>query len=437
MTVSVAPLLSEQTSYHRSLPLTNAAPLVSSSAALRDLASNNPDASRLHHILQCLPSGVILLDSRGMVVEANQVAIAMLGEPLLGQRWLAVITRCFRPRSDDGLEVSLADGRRLKIAISALAPQAGQLSQAGQVIVLTDLTETRELQHRVSHLQRLSTLGKMMATLAHQIRTPLSSALLYAENLNSPKLTTDARTNFQQKLIARLNDLEQQVNDMLLFARSGTAQAVEVLSVQALCDEWVSRSEALLLQHKARLTISLHTPQLQLLGNKNSLVEALLNLLQNSVQAVGHHASIHLEQGTTNNNQLLLRFSDNGPGIAADIQAHIFEPFFSRKAGGTGLGLAVVQAVLHSHQGQVRYLNQAARAGEPQGMDELTGACFELVLPVYALPDTPYTAETAAPASNLSATTALSSLSAGVMNGPVLSNCIRAQEQHSDAFRGA
>lgn len=333
--------------------------------------------ARLQHILHNLPSGVILLDSRGLVAEANPLAVAMLGEPLLGQRWLDVINRCFSPRNDDGLEVSLYDGRRVKIAISALTPEPGQL------IVLTDLTETRVLQNKLNHLQRLSTLGKMMATLAHQIRTPLSSAMLYAQNLQHTHLNNATREQFQQKLVARLQDLEQQVNDMLLFARSGTAQAVSPMTLQALTDELKNRSEALLLQHHAQLNITLLTPEAMLLGNKNSLVEALLNLLQNSLQAIGQGACITLTQQTSHteraNQQLVLRFCDNGPGIAADIQPHIFEPFYSRKAGGSGLGLAVVQAVMHSHQGQVRYVDCSAQATK-------TGACFELTLPVQHCP---------------------------------------------------
>lgn len=333
----------------------------------------------LHHILHCLPSAVILLDSRGTVVEANQVAIAMLGEPLIGQSWLEVINRCFRPRSDDGLEVSLADGRRVKIAISALTPQTGQL------IVLTDLTETRDLQQRLSHLKRLSTLGKMMATLAHQIRTPLSSAMLYAENLSNPKLGEMARGQFQQKLVARLNDLEQQVNDMLLFARSGTAQAVSQLSLQQLCTELSARSEALVLQQQAKLCISLLTPELKLVGNMHSLVEALLNLLQNSLHAATKPACVFIQQLSSKDNQLSLWFSDNGTGIAEDILPHIFEPFFSRKEGGSGLGLAVVQAVFSSHQGQIRYINLAERtqvcANSPITLQVGSGACFQLTLP--------------------------------------------------------
>ncbi|WP_333607806.1 sensor histidine kinase [Arsukibacterium sp.] len=317
---------------------------------------------RLQHILNVLPSGVVLLDQRGRISEANLQACAMLGQPLLGELWLDIINRCFRPRSDDGLEVSLADGRRVKLEISALAPQPGQL------IVMTDLTETRQLQTRLAHLQRLSTLGKMMASLAHQIRTPLSSAMLYAENLANPKLKPGQSSQFQQKLVARLQDLAQQVNDMLLFARSGTAQAVTQFSLLQLFDALQQRCEVLLHQHQAQLKLANDLPEVMLLGNLNSLADALLNLVHNSVQAKPQGAEIILsvkQQG----NQLTVVFSDNGPGIAPEYQQQIFEPFFSRKAQGSGLGLAVVQAVINTHQGSISF------------QPTTTGACFVIQLP--------------------------------------------------------
>ena len=327
------------------------------------------DPSRFEQILRALPSGVIILDAKGVVVEANPVAAAILGEPLLGQRWLTVINRCFQPRSDDGLEVSLKDGRRLHVAISALTP--------GQLIVLTDLTETRALQQRLNHLQRLSTLGKMMATLAHQIRTPLASAMLYAENLSSPQLAAARREQFQQKLVLRLRELEQQVNDMLLFARSGTAQAVQPLGLQQLLTTFTERSEALLSRAQAQLILSAEVTEVTLMANQQSLCEALLNLLQNSLQATAENAQVRLQVSVTAERKVQLLFSDNGPGISAELVPHIFEPFFSRKAGGIGLGLAVVQAVVQSHQGQIRYLLPEQRPADLAG-----GACFEITLPL-------------------------------------------------------
>ena len=325
-------------------------------------------ARRLQHLVNNLPTAVIVLDERGYVAEANPVAISMLGEPLVGQRWLDVIARSFRPRSDDGLEVSLQDGRRVKLAISSLEPEAGQL------IVLTDLTETRQLQSRLAHLQRLSTLGKMMASLAHQIRTPLSSALLYAQNLASPKLNPQSREQFQQKLVARLVDLEQQVNDMLLFARAGREQQVEPLSLQRLLSEVFAGVEALVEQQQSQIQIQLPEPDVQILGNPRSLSGAIQNLIQNSMQVIGQGAVLKLEAhlDSINPRCVMIAVEDNGPGVPEHLQQQIFEPFFTTRSQGTGLGLAVVQAVAHSHNGSIRYRRSA-----------LGGARFELLFPVY------------------------------------------------------
>uniref|UniRef100_A0A486XVN4 histidine kinase n=1 Tax=Rheinheimera sp. BAL341 TaxID=1708203 RepID=A0A486XVN4_9GAMM len=322
-------------------------------------------------ILQALPAAVILLDQRGIVYQANPAALAMLAEPLLGQAWFNVISRCFRPRSDDGLEVSLLDGRRVKLQISPLTSQT-EHCQPGQLIMLTDLTETRQLQSRMAHLQRLSTLGKMMATLAHQIRTPLSAALLYAENLVNPKASAVAQRQFQHKLLSRLQDLAQQVEDMLLFARSGTAQQVTPLTTAELLSALNNSVEVLLQQHHAQLSISCKNPHWRILGNLSALSGALQNLIQNSIQASGEGAKIQLDISACTQHQgvLLLRLSDNGPGVPAALQAQLFEPFVTGRAQGTGLGLAVVQAVANSHHGSVHLVPTTS------------GACFELRLPL-------------------------------------------------------
>ena len=138
-----------------------------------EVSSLRRQASRLENLLQVMPAGVIVIDGKGVVRQANDLAKALLGEPLEEQIWRSIIARSFNPRADDGHEVSLVDGRRVKLSITPLEDEPGQL------IVITDLTETRRLQASVSHMQRLSSLGKMVASLAHQIRTPLSLSLIH------------------------------------------------------------------------------------------------------------------------------------------------------------------------------------------------------------------------------------------------------------------
>ena len=170
-------------------------------------------ASRLQSLLDLLPGGVIVIDGQGVVREANPVALELLGMPLEGTLWREVIARSFAPRRDDGHEISMKDGRRVSIATRSLNGEPGQL------VLLTDMTETRRLQEQLARHERLSALGRMVASLAHQIRTPLSTALLYASHLEQGGLSAEQQQRFAGRLKDRLNELEHQVRDMLVFAR--------------------------------------------------------------------------------------------------------------------------------------------------------------------------------------------------------------------------
>lgn len=334
-----------------------------------ELSDLRKQASWLSHLVDTMPTGVVVLDGKGMVAKANQIAIDMLGEPLEGEKWFYVIQRSFKPHQDDGHEVSLKDGRLIKLDITALAPEPGQL------ILMTDLTETRRLQKRVAHMQRLSALGKMVASLAHQVRTPLSAAMLYAANLGSKRLPEASRDNFQTKLMSRLKDLETQVNDMLLFAKSGEQQVVEQVSMQQLLTEVKTGADAMVALNESELDVSLPEPDIVIVGNKTALANAVQNLIHNSIQVIGSGAKVHLSAATDLQDHDFVRISvsDNGPGIDLSQADKMFEPFFTTKSQGTGLGLAVVSSVINAHQGRVDVSNNAHG-----------GACFSLLLPIRA-----------------------------------------------------
>jgi len=308
-------------------------------------------SNQLEQIIDVMPTGMIMLDGDGIVIKTNKIASLLLDEPILGQAWFDVIRRSFKPRADDWHEVSLKDGRRVKLEITALGDQPGQL------IMITDLTETRLLQDKLGHMQRLSSLGRLVSKLAHQIRTPLSAAMLYGANLKNKKLSSNDRSNFQDKLMSRLQDLEQQVNDMLLFSKSGKQQVVEPLSINELITDSVSGVEALVTQANAKISLSLCDDDCEILGNKRALSGAIENLIHNSLQVIRHDAEITI---TTycQNEYAYISVKDNGQGIDKDLASKIFEPFYTSKAQGTGLGLAVVKSVANAHQGDVRLVSQ-------------------------------------------------------------------------------
>ncbi|MCR4509716.1 ATP-binding protein [Pseudomonas sp. 32.2.56] len=332
-----------------------------SAQRMQELAEKERLAHRLQSLLDLLPGGVIVIDGQGVVREANPVARNLLGQPLVGMLWRQVIARNFAPREDDGHEISLKDGRRLSIATRSLHAEPGQL------VLLTDLTETRRLQDQLSRHERLSALGRMVASLAHQIRTPLSAALLYASHLTEQILPVEQQQRFAGRLKERLHELEHQVRDMLIFAR-GELPLPDRLAPVALFDALRSAAEPHVLGMQVRWQCDSRMGEL--LCNRDTLVGSVLNLIENAIQAGGREArlKIHLYQrGET----LRLCISDNGPGIDSATLARLGEPFFTTKTTGTGLGLAVVKAVARAHRGDVQLRSRPGR-----------GTCAILTLPL-------------------------------------------------------
>ena len=309
----------------------------------QELEEKEQLADRLSTLLNALPAGVVVLDSQGVVTQTNPAAIALLGEPLDGARWVDVIHRCFAPRRDDGHEVSLKDGRRVSIEIRTMENQPGQL------ILLTDLTETRHLQSQLAHAQRLSAMGKMVASLAHQIRTPLSAAILYGGHLSQEDLDEEMRQRCASRLMSRLTHLEQQVRDMLIFAR-GETRLAEELSAAKLVSALASAVEGLKPAPGAAVNVESDiSGDCRLMCNRDALVGACTNLVNNSLEAGATSVAVRVTEET---GELVVRVQDNGPGFESSDAVRLTEAFYTTKSHGTGLGLAVVQAVVKAHQGQ-------------------------------------------------------------------------------------
>ena len=335
---------------------------VVSAQRMQELAEKERLANRLQNLLDLLPGGVIVIDALGIVREANPAACELLGLPLEGELWRHVIARCFAPREDDGHEVSLKDGRRLSIATRSLDAEPGQL------VLLNDLTETRHLQDQLARHERLSSLGRMVASLAHQIRTPLSAALLYASHLTEQALPVETQQRFAGRLKERLHELEHQVRDMLVFARGELPLTDRVTPRQLM-----QSLQAAALTHVQDLPIRWQCDSHvgELLCSRDTLVGAILNLIENAIQASGGHVrlKVHLY---TRENTLRLCVSDSGSGIDDAVLARLGEPFFTTKSTGTGLGLTVVKAVARAHQGELQLRSRLGR-----------GTCAQVSLPLF------------------------------------------------------
>ncbi|WP_405228953.1 sensor histidine kinase [Lentisalinibacter sediminis] len=323
--------------------------------------------NRLALLLESLPGAVIVLDGDGIIVECNNRAVEMLDRPLIGLTWAEVIDREFGTVRDSAGELRLPDGRWLALSRRSLG------TEPGEILLLADVTETRRRQETAERQSRLSSMGEMTARLAHQIRTPLASALLFVSQIEQGATEPALTCRFAGRAIAKLRELEQMINDMVVFAGGGRGTA-EHFPVARLLEDVAEAAvpDAPGDAPAAVVTVVMAEPGLTMSGNRPALAGALTNLVQNALQVAGDTARVELGAARTDAGEIWLTVTDNGPGVDEALRDRIFEPFFTTRRQGTGLGLAVVRSVAGAHGGSVSVENHG------------DGATFLLRLPARA-----------------------------------------------------
>lgn len=314
---------------------------------------------RLASLLDALPGGVVIIDRDGRISESNPQATALLGEPLEGETWADVETR--------GQYVSAGSfeihGRRLSVK-STILEENGET-----VILLSDITFQHTLQDELSRKRRLAALGEMAARLAHQIRTPLSSTTLYLSQLDSD-ISVQRRSTICRNLKEQLNHMEGLVTSMLSFVKGGNEPVEEVCLEEAIADA-LHASSAEIAATNAVVNIDSCGHEPQVMGCHDDLVAAITNLVTNAIEASGSKPWIDVWSSVVSEKMALIQVSDRGRGIKTDELERIFDPFYTTRASGTGLGLAVVASTIAKHGGTVHAANR-----------EGGGAQFTILLPI-------------------------------------------------------
>jgi two-component system sensor histidine kinase FlrB len=334
----------------------------SHAALAAELANKARLTARLGALRDALPAGVIVLDGSGRVAECNPAAVELLGTLAIGDAWVEVVARAFAPRWDDGHDISLVDGRRVNVATAALA------HDPGQILLLTDVSETRKLQEQLNHMRRLAAKTELAAVLAHQVRTPLATALLQLGNLGRAGFSEAARERARSRAAESIRAIERLVNDMLSFARGSVVDPAPV-AVHALLADVARAARAGDGDEGFVLDVDCTDTALTVWGNRDALVSILSNLVDNAHKAMPAGGYCHLSAGALAD-QIVIRVSDSGAGVPNALRGQIFEPFFTTRPQGTGLGLAVARAVARAHGGDLQL--------DPSVM---VGASFVMCLP--------------------------------------------------------
>ena len=307
---------------------------------------------RLTLLLNALPAGVVVFDADGRVVEVNPAAGAFGFAP--GRSWAEMERGVLIATETPG--EYLAGERRVAVTVTALD------SAGGRIVLLHDVTEAHRLKTQAERNERLAAMGEMAAQLAHQLRTPLAAALLYAGNLENPDLAAASRVSIAQKTVARLKHLERLIQDMLLFAR-GEVLGRETFAIGDLVAELTHTFEPLAKNRGIGFSVACGAAG-DLTGNRKALAGALTNLLENALQAVEDGRGAVVLAVSRSDTHWLFSVRDNGRGMPPDVVARMFQPFFTTRTDGTGLGLAIARGVARAHGGGIDVVSAAGEGTE-------------------------------------------------------------------------
>lgn len=223
----------------------------------------------------------------------------------------------------------------------------GTAEPAGYLLIAIDITKIKELETQLAHSEKLAALGKMAAVLTHEIKTPLTSIKMNSEMLaDSLKLGENDQIsmNIIQKEISRLNNL---VKEVLLFAKQMVLNKSK-FNLKELIDEVVQNVSGKLADKN--FTVINNLESVEIVGDSDKLHQVFLNLILNSYESAENEGRLNIE-ASIENGVISIDLEDNGKGIPEEMQNKIFEPFYTTKSSGTGLGLAVAKKIIELHKG--------------------------------------------------------------------------------------
>ncbi len=325
---------------------------------LRDLAALHQD------VIRCLSSGLITIGRDDRVLTYNAAASEILGvppPPAAAGRRVDELMPSLRPLLDATARGEAlkrgelvhhrpsAGSRVLGVSLSPLVDSGGAL--LGRIVNFQDVTQLRELETAMARSERLAAVGRLAAGVAHEIRNPLAAISGSIELLSQ---STPAGSDSGELMaivlreVARLNAL---ITELLEFARP-RAPEVQPIDLQAALNELLRVAENDKQLDGAR--VELKAPSVVWVeADPGQLRQIVWNLLRNAAEASPKGAPITVELSGDEADWARLTVCDRGPGIAPEHRPRVFEPFFSTKEGGTGLGLATVHRIIEEHHGRI------------------------------------------------------------------------------------
>ncbi len=383
--------------------------LVEANRQLIELSRRQFEAAEfLNSILDSLSAGVIAVDQSGRVTHFNPAASLIMGIPRknpLGKLYRDAFPPG-RPADANALraaetgrevtavekEIDLGDhgSRCLSVSTAILKDGEGRIN--GAVELFQDITKTHKMESELARLNTLAALGEMAATVAHEVRNPLSAIAGFAGLLKRDLKKDDPRRATTDKIICGVDRLNKTVETLLNYSRFQQISRQEVVHqefITATIRQYLADNRPRLRDTSIRVAAFEPVDASETKTNVDAVLyrQAILNILDNSLEALDGGGEVIVrsrlwsrdeaarafgERVLLDTNETILEtiISDNGPGIDEEHLDKVFAPFFSTRPDGNGLGLAVAWKILKTHSGDI--LAQRSEEG---------GAAFHLLLP--------------------------------------------------------
>lgn len=256
---------------------------------------------------------------------------------------------------------------------------AHKIKQDGIVVLLEDLTETELLEEELTHSERLASIGRLAAGVAHEIGNPITGIACLAQNIRDETADDELRSMARQ-IIEQTDRSSRIVQSLVNFAHSGSNKIdhnSEVVNVE----ECIHEAIALISLDKKRKEISYVVnckSNLQILGDSQRLLQVLVNLINNAHDASPAQSKITIS-GKLVSGAVQISVIDEGSGIPEEIRDRVFDPFFTTKepGEGTGLGLSLVYSIVENLNGHIDIMSASTRKQNPGTRVILTFPCYD------------------------------------------------------------
>lgn len=339
--------------------------LVAANQALEEkVAELDALRGHLEAILSALPTGVVVRDRDGRVVRANPAVGTILGvheRELIGVRTHPHL--CGAKADGSSREIVRSNGTRAVVSARWSPVYGARGESLGSVEILDDRTELAHLSERLHNLDKMAALGNMAGGIAHEIRNPMNAIGGFAELLRREFEPSTRQHRFATRICEGVAEADAIITNVLSFANPERL-CLEAVDPTELITAAIRSAEGSLPDDAQRerwqITHDVDAPVFQ--ADRIKVRQALRNLVANALQAQPDGGRVHVELRVADGD-VVVRVSDAGPGIPTRLRGRVSEPFFTTRAAGTGLGLALVHTIAELHGGRFEVSEQPSSFG--------------------------------------------------------------------------